>query len=267
MTDINIYPDCQVELRKDEVIRDANGQITHHPLNGLYRSISGEDRSGYGHLTFGGHNLANSQLLDDVNVFYLFFYGESSDVEGREAWADPLRVEVLQRLSSENRTWYLSFVGDIPDASSSTGYTPITQEIQQGLSQEEKLDFAVVQSELPHYVGKGFRPRLFFETPNRLLSHVVSRYWSRAYPGLPIEGYNLSPGQIGLLHKWDKRPRDAQLFRDVMNEISIAFYTFPAEHRHFAFVTSKLGLDDMKQLLDIESLRRQAREICGRLAG
>jgi len=46
-----------------------------------------------------------------------------------------------------------------------------------------------------------------------------------------------------------------------MDQVFVAFYSFPAEHRHFGFVTSKLSLDDMRQLLDIESLQRQAEEI------
>jgi hypothetical protein len=62
--------DCQVELWEDEITRNADGQITHHPLNGLYVSSSGEDGPSYGYLTFGGHNLAESPLLDDVRVFY-----------------------------------------------------------------------------------------------------------------------------------------------------------------------------------------------------
>ncbi len=65
-------------------------------------------------------------------------------------------------------------------------------------------------------------------------------------------------GQIGWLHQLDDRPRDDRLFREIVDSVFIAFYTFPSEHQHFAFVTNKLNLDDLSRLLDIKTLNKQA---------
>lgn len=248
----------EVELSEDEIRRGEDGGVIHHPLDGPYCLDSDRDLPVYGRLTFDGHDLAKSVLLDDVRVFHLTFHGESADIQHREAWADPLRVEVLQRLSPEDRAWYLSCVGTYLNSSSPAEYTPIVQDLE-GLLKDEQAIFAVVHSEFGF--GERLHPRLFFEAPNRFLPQIVHRYWPRAIPGWPMEGYNMAPGQIDLLREWDKRPRRDRLFRDVMDQVFIAFYTFPAEHRHFVFVTSKLDLDGMRQLLDIDSLQAQATEI------
>ena len=69
--------DNRVHLWEDEIRRDESGKIIHHPLNGKYTFLDGKDWVSYGHLTFGGHDLDKSPLLDDVKVFYLEFHGES----------------------------------------------------------------------------------------------------------------------------------------------------------------------------------------------
>jgi len=251
-----------VEFGEDRIKRGKDGKVIHHPLNGPYRFPTGEDMPSYGHLTFGGHDLPKSPILGGVRVFYLEFFGEPTPVLYREAWADPLRIEVLQRLSQHNKSWYLSCVGTYLNTSSPDGYMPIVGELQQEFFKGQEPSFAVVQSEIQFGYGKGFHPRFFFEVPNQLLPRVVQKYWATAIPGWPMEGYNMASGQIQLLSEWDKRPRDDRLFRDVMDEVQVAFYTYPAEHRHLVFVTNKLDLGEMRRLLDLESLRRHAEKIC-----
>jgi len=258
-----VETEYEVRLWEDKVKKDNSGRIIHHPLNGPYRFSTGADMPSYGHLTFGGHDLAESSILSDVKVFYLEFFGEPPSTLDREAWADPLRAEALQRLSHQSRAWYLSFIGDLPDTTSSTGYVSIDEELRRDLIKNEALNFAIVRSERQYGYGKGFRTRLFVETPNRLLSNLIARYWPRAYPGDPIEGYSIASGQIEALGEWDKKLRDDQLFREVIDQVFVAFYTYPEEHRHFVFVTNKLDLNDMKQLLDLESLQQQAKELGG----
>ena len=63
-----------VKLWEDKVEKDETGKIIHHPLNSRYYRIWGQDIESYGHLTFGGHDLDKSSLLDDIRVFYLEFH-------------------------------------------------------------------------------------------------------------------------------------------------------------------------------------------------
>ena len=250
--------DYEVRLTEDKILVEQ-GQIVHHPLNGPYKFRSGQDMPSYGHFTFGGHNLDSSPLFSDIRVFYLDFFGEADSTLDREAWADPLRGIVLQRLSSQDHAWYLSCIGNIltrPDA-----HISIVDELQHIFPGDESLNVAIVNSERPYGHGKGFAPRLFFEAPNQLLPDIVSKYWPAAMPATPIEGYNMASGQIDFLQKWNARPRDDELFCDVIDQVFVAFYTYPSENRHFVFVTNKLTLDDMRSLLDIESLQHKAQEL------
>ena len=112
--------DYSVNLWEDEIEKDKTGKVVHHPLNSRYFFTLGKDIPSYGHLTFGGHDLDKSLILDDVKVFYLEFHCDPGETDDREGWAVPLRVEVLKNLTSDDRCWYLSMkdinLEDIGDA-------------------------------------------------------------------------------------------------------------------------------------------------------
>jgi hypothetical protein len=80
-------------------------------------------------------------------------------------------------------------------------------------------------------------------------------------PSYPIEGYNMEAGQIEVLRQWDIRPRDDQLFRDVINRTFVNFYTFPAEHRYFVFVTNKLNYVELASLIKLDELQERAKKM------
>jgi hypothetical protein len=235
----------EVHLWEDKIEKDENGKIIHHPLNSRYGF-----GSSHGHLTFGGHNLDKSQKLDDVRVFYLEFYGEPKETHDREEWADPLRFEVLNRLTGINRRWYLSIidgpVGEIQDALlKASGVKP---------------NHIIVDSEKQYGYGYGFIPRPMFEIPNNILSRVVPYCWSQAVPGYPIEGYTMASGQLDVFEQWNARPRDDQLFREVCDQTYVNFYSFPAEHCDFVFVTNKLNYTELAHLVNLDDLQAKAKK-------
>jgi hypothetical protein len=104
-------------------------------------------------------------------------------------------------------------------------------------------------------------PRLFFEVPNLYVSAVILYFWSNAVPGYPIEGYNMEPGQIEAFRQWDGRPRDEQLFREVIDRTFVNFYTFPEENRYFVFVTNKLNIEELANLIGLEDIQERAKEM------
>jgi hypothetical protein len=248
---MEIFYGYEVDFWEDEIERDETGRVVHHPLNSRYYVKYREDTASYGHLTFGGHDLDKSPILDDVKVFYLEFKGEPEKVHDREEWADPLRVEVLKRLTGTNRCWYMSMkdgafegIGDMIKKLTGTSLKQIE-----------------VRSEIPFAYGHGFTPRHFFGVPNRYLSEVVRYFWSEAVPAYPIEGYNMEVGKIEVLAQWDARPRDDQLFRDVIDQAFISFYTFPAEHCDFVFVTNKLTCAELANLIGLDELQERVKEM------
>lgn len=245
--------DYRVELWEDEIERDKVGKLVHHPLNSRYGTapVNGKDRGSYGHLTFAGHDLDKSPILGDIKVFYLEFKGVLEETYEKEEWADPLRADVLKRLSGNNRSWYISMINhQLTDRDEA-----LTKLV--GV----KLNRINVQSERGFGRTYGFWSREFLEIPNHNLSEIVSYFWAKAVPGYPIEGYNLESGQLEILEKWDARPRDDQLFRDVIDQTFINFYTFPAENRYFVFVTNKLNYAELATLIQLEELQERAKVI------
>ena len=259
----------EIELNEDTIKKDDEGNILHHPLNTHY-SIGDKYRTSYGYLTFAGHDLALSGILDDVQVYYVHFHGPRGGPYGqrlddRELWAHPLRIEILRQLAGNDYHWFLSFDGDIRSDSESNEYISIDRDLEEGLLQKYKLDSAVVQSERPYGHGTGFRPRLFFESPTDLLPVFVNRYWSLPWEGFDIEGYLLPPGSIDILKKWDNQERDDKLFRDVIDRTIVAFYCFPGYPRDFVFHTNKYSLVEFGNVIDVQHLGKMAVEIGAQL--
>lgn len=241
----------EVEFREDVIKKDKTGAIVHHPLNGVYTTLDGRDKSSHGYLTFGGHDLDKSSILDDVKVFHLEFWGEPEETHDREEWADPLRAVVLDRLTANDRCWYLSMIKE--------RFIKIREALTRII--REEMNSIEVESEKPNGYGYGFIKRMIIEVPNRVLYDTVRIFWAKAVPGYPIEGYNLETGQLELLRQWNARPRDDRLFRDVIDRAFVSFYTFPAEHCNFAFVTNKLDYAKLAGLIGLEELQIRVREI------
>ena len=156
---------------------------------------------------------------------------------------------MLKRLTANNRCWYLSMIDG--------AFEEIGEVLTRILG--ERLNQIEARSEKPYGYSYGFIPRLFFEVPNRHLSEVVPYFWSEAVPGYPIEGYNMGNRQMEIVRQWDARSRDDKLFRDVINRTFINFYTFPAEHNYFVFVTNKLDYAELSTLIGLEELQELAK--------
>jgi hypothetical protein len=76
-----------------------------------------------------------------------------------------------------------------------------------------------------------------------------------------MEGYNMAPGQMDILKQWNARPKDDQLFREVCDKTFINFYTSPAEHCNFVFVTNKLSYSELADLIKLDELQASAKRI------
>jgi hypothetical protein len=222
-----------------------------HPLHDL------DHLDSYGFLMEGINHLDETPLLDDVKAYHVNFFGGEPD-DDNELWANPLRAKILQRLTLSKWHWYLSFIGDMPVKSDPTGFIPIEQEMQNGIIRSEHLDFVVLKSPEGY---ANIRPRLFVEIPEGLIFPIIQRYWHRNYPGYPIQGLLMGPGQAARLQKWSEKTRNAELFREIIDEVYVTFYAYPSENRHFYFLTNKLSFDEFQRLIDMDNLQKEAVEI------
>lgn len=238
----------EVELRDWEIQKDKRDPEK-APFNQVNESF----------LCFVGRNLTRSPLLQDLSGYDLGFYGGSHEnfSDNEESWANPLRASVLQSLTSDSTRWYLSFHTYLAQIN----VLPFQRLMKHRFIKENNLNFAVVHAE-QWASGIPNRSRLFFEVPTALLTEMVLTFWSGDWKATtPFEGYLLPPGRLDLLTAWDTRRRDDKLFRDVLDQSSLAFFTNPSENRHFAFITSKYTQEDLERKIDLESLQKRAKEI------
>ncbi|HEY9087025.1 MAG TPA: hypothetical protein VIO36_02570 [Anaerolineaceae bacterium] len=226
----------------------------HYPLNHDQRSLS---------LSPG--NLAEFSIFDDVKVFLFSIYGKSAENnDPREAWADPIRIEVLKKLSQRNHSWYISADLWFTDPSNPSDSISFEEYLQKKDSPQEALQSISIRS-FPNRFGTMTsgkwiwtttpRDREFFEIPYSQIHKIVPFIWAHAIPGSPIEGYHLPSGRLDLLGKWGMQPLDHRLFRQVIDTCPVLFYTFPAENVHFSFLTNKWTLRTLENMLDIPVLQ------------
>jgi hypothetical protein len=249
----------EVSLWEDEVIRNQAGEITHHPFYGLY-GLNNELKSTHGYLSFLGDIAVESPWMEEIKVFVLEFKSDPYD-DDRESWADPFRIAILKRLRQNHHSWYLSLIGWMPDKTVPDGFIRLEDYFQETVFKQEGVNFTSVSSEKRLGIGQGFWQRTFVEIPNKFLEEFFLKYWDAHSPGHPIEGYNFPSGRIDLLKKWDKRPRDADLFREVLNECFVAFYTDPAENRDLVFVTNKLTMEQFQTLINYEQIEKSVKQL------
>jgi len=250
-----------VEVYEDVLQVNEGGEVIHSPLEDLYYWIKGKEPINLNYLTFAGDGLYRSTRLTDVKTFSLEFEGESEEERDREAWADPLRADVLKSLTGKNRSWYISFVGRYTEQIIHQDQRKVPEALTSYFAQKDPTEVAIVDSSPSFRYKRKIEKRFFFEVPNHEIDWFVRNIWPDAYQGYPIEGYNFASGKIEMLKLWTAKSRDELLFREVIDQTFTVFYTHPEEHRHFSFLTNKLSFSEFTRLMDLEGLRRKAQDL------
>lgn len=250
-----------VEFYEDVIQLGGGGEVLHLPLARLYYHYKdpGREPANHNYLTFAGDHLASPDTIGKVNVFCLEFSGEPEP--DREAWADPLRAETLKQLTGEGRSWYFGFISDETERLLLQDDRRVSEELFEYLTNKGPEKLIILDSPKPYGYGIGVKKKVFFEVSNQEIEWIVDQVWDNAYSGYSIEGYNFASEEIGCLRKWNEIPRDARLFEDVIKKTTMMFYTYPAEHRDFIFLTNKLGFSDFEQKINLEDLKKKAEDM------
>ncbi len=252
--------DYEIKLYEDDIEKDDEGKILYHPFIGPYYRLPNNNSIP---IYFAGPDLVESKILEDIRVFFLMIHGEP-DHSGREPWADPIRCDIFERLSKKGFSWYFTSKSNIfPGKFDSDGnYLPGEEYLPHQLFQTYGLEHISFRKPIGYGPEPNrMRTRYFFEASDDNLSTVVSDYWDWLDIGLQIDGFQMASNQIKLFEEWENRPWDDKLFREIMDEAFIAFYTFPDEHRHFVFLSNKLTLEELTARLDIDDLHQKAVKI------
>lgn len=250
---------CAIRVSEHALRTGTTEQQTDHPLDILDRRSVNGDCVTAGKLSFAQTGLSGSAIFDDVRAIWVEFSGEEEP--DREAWADDLRGELLQRISvALGSNWWLNIKGDLPDPHDPELFESLDVYIKDRYTRPNNLKAAQISMPLP---GKRHEveSRLIVEYPARLVKQVVHDCWPKAYAGAPIEGYLLPPDGLEKIKKWNTKPRSAELFREVLDSTELLFTTAPEEHRHFVFFTAKHNLASFKKLAQLEELKQRAGDI------
>ncbi len=243
-----------ISLSEDHVQFHKDGSIAHHPLDGPYNKGKGA-----GLLAFQPRRISNYVLFNDVRVFNVIIDGSNAIADDdRDSWADPIRSEILIRLQNNNWRWCISAACDAP---SLLNYDKATSQNEYWLEQyiiNNNVPHAIIQSDTIYGTVMN---RLFFEVGRQETDKLIINCFRCAHPGHTIQGYLLPPKGIDLLKGWGLLPHDESTFRSVIETCSIIFYTFPAEHNNFAFVTNKHDYANLEQMLRMRSLEERAKQI------
>lgn len=250
-----------IEYYENNLLVDEKGEVIHHPLEGLYYWKKGKDPHNLNHLSFAGDYLYRSTSLSDVRALFLEFHAEKYEEMDREAWADPLRADVLKRLAGTDRSWYISLVSYSTKQMINNDKRITPDAITSYIAQKDSAEVAIIDSRKPYGYGLGTEKRLFFEVPYHEIEWFVRNLWAEAYQGYSIEGYNFESERMDILKNWNEKLRDDLLFREVIDRSFAIFYSYPEEHRHFAFLTNKFDSSEFSQRIDIEELRKKAKDL------
>ena len=254
--------DENVIIEESEVIVNDKGEVNSHPLRMLYDySETTKKYINLHEFAFAGDDLQESKILHDIRLFEVIFHGEPNDKRWREAWADPLRADILERLSGENRSWYLSYFSKDLDICLHRQYPSEIQEILQFLPQKEPQKIALIDSRLPFGTGNEFEIRAFFEVSNKEVNSITQRIWSETLQPYPIQGINMISDNISMLQEWDRREKTETLFREILDVAKIYFYSWPEEQHYLRYFTNKMTLGDFCSIIRIDELRDKAKTI------
>ena len=261
MNTSRIYED--IEYHYDEVKFDKNGKILNHPLDYLYEYSSDENRKARNlhDLVFSGDGLDQSKILNDVKMFELGIYGEPENIHYREEWADPIRADILKSLSSVERSWYLSFTGYSPYNLEYRDKVNVSQEVLDFFAKKEKNQAVFIKSNKHYLPGNKPKQRLFIEVPHEEIEYAVKMIWPLAWNPETIQGYNFPSNRISLLKDWESSEKDENLFRRLLDETEIFFFSYPAEHCHFIFISNKYSSSEFTEKIQLKNLREKAKEI------
>ena len=213
--------DYSIEFYFSETKYDEIGEIVEHPLDVLFRFNKAKKDPvplNNGDLTFVGDEVFRSRLFEDIKLYEIGFFGEPEEIRHRESWATSIRAKIIQKLSVEENSWYISFVNYSPFDEIFNNYSQAPLLLRKYFFQKNPKEMITINSRRPLILGKGFGKRLFFEVKNEEICEVINLIWPESVERYTIQGFNFKSNQIEQLRNWDQKERNEQLFRQVVDK-------------------------------------------------
>lgn len=231
------------------------------PLEDLYEWRFSSSPYNNHALAFAGDGLWDSNLFDDVEEITIVFFGEDEQSFSKEAWANPLRVDILRRLAGEDYSWYIGYRRYNLDIIDNYSEILLNMHIPR-LRRWNLSDVVFVDSGRNLSGRRGVVKKPVFEVKISELDVFVHEVWPKANCyDLSIEGYCMQPGKLDLLREWNERERTPELFKEVMDECLILFHVSQHDHLFFHFITNKMDVNEFSKIIDFTELENRAKKL------
>lgn len=248
--------ELHIGLMQNNLTNPVSNSLAH-----LFHWTSNHPPQNNNALSFFGDDVGFASVPDQVQSFYIKFFGEDPSIMDREAWADPLRAEILKRLSVEGRSWYIGTYGfETKEYIQKQTNIPLASQ-NLFLSKFNPDNIIVIPTNPPFGMGKEIIQKVFIEVTLQDIDWAIENIWPDAFCNFPIEGYNLPSGMINELFNWSERHKDIALFNEVLQKSDSIFYTFPSEHRHFCFISNKYTLTSFIDRLKIDEMINETERV------
>ena len=250
----------KIELWKEMHDKRQASGFPGRPLEDLYVWGLHDSPLNNHELAFAGDDLSSSVLFDDINEFKMTFHGENEESCSSKAWAHSLRANILRRLSGKDYCWYIGYRTESQMYVYDKHSEILLDTDVPRLRMWELSELAFVDSGYRNDTGKGKIIKPIFEVRNIELEVFVAEVWPKASSSFSIEGYCMPHGRLKLLRKWNERERTPELFKEIIDECFILFFTFHDDHRDFHFITNKMDLNEFSARIDFIDLQNRAKE-------
>lgn len=249
------------ELREEMHDKQQDLGFPGRPLEDLYVWGLPDSPLNNHQFAFAGDDLCSSALFDDIKEFHMTFHVENEEGCGSAAWAHSLRANILTRLSGKDHCWYIGYRTERQMSVYDKHSEVLLDTDVPRLRMWELSELAFVDSGYRNNTGPGKIIKPIFEVRNIELEVFITEVWPKASSSFSIEGYCMPHGRLNLLRKWNKRERTAELFKEVIDECRILFFTSSDDHRDFHFITGKMDLDEFAKTINLNDLHDRVNEM------
>ncbi len=240
--------------------REAQG-FPGKPLEDLYEWGLPYSPYNSNKLAFAGDGLLNSSLFESIEEIVVSFYNKDDTCQSQRDWADPLRYEILKRLSGDQYYWYIGY-RTCWEMAIFDRYSKILLDMHIPYLRLWSLsELVFVDSGYEIGSGKGVVQKPVFEVKSKDLESFVAEVWPVANPAFSIEGYCMKPNSLEILYSWNKKERTPELFRRVIDECLVLFFTNSHGPRHLHFITNKMKASELADIINLADLIRKARQL------
>ena len=186
------------------------------------------------------------------------WFSSDQDESDRQAWADTIRGDILERLAGKDGGWWLNMRGDVaqPYPGGVEGQI-VWRRLIEVLAEEagQRYDGQCRPWQYWQSVIAGNKRHDFVYVAGHAVRSTVLRYWGHATHGLELEGCCVRDAERMRAFDWIQG--DPISVGELLDRCDYLMLSFPSEYRHFYFLSSKYSPNQIRERIELVDLERQ----------